>query len=216
MRVYSYVIVRDFGFAPNPFYGLCTLATCKPNIRAGAQIGDWVVATGSKSKGQAGKLVYAMQVSEALTFDAYWNDPRFACKRPVANGSLKQVYGDNIYHRGARGWVQADSHHSFPGGRPNPANVQRDTKTDRVLVGHRFVYFGAKPLAVPERLRRLPGSGEDLCCPGRNHRVGGESMVQELEAWLDDLDQWGVQGLPAAFAKHRRATVSPLRRAGAR
>ena len=180
MRVYSYVIVRDFGFAPNPFFGVCTLATCKPNIRAGAQVGDWVVATGSKSKGLAGRVVYAMQVAEALDFDAYWHDPRFACKRPVANGSLKQVYGDNIYHRGKRGWVQADSHHSLPDGKPNPLNIARDTKTERVLVARRFVYFGGKPVPLPARLRRLPETGEDLCCPGRNHRVAGEAMVVEL------------------------------------
>ncbi len=207
MRVYSYVIVRDFGFAPNPFHGLCTLATCKPNIRAGAEVGDWVVATGSKSKGQAGQLVYAMQVAEVLTFDAYWNDPRFACKRPVLNGSLTQLYGDNIYHRGRHGWVQADSHHSFEGGKPNPVNLERDTKTDRVLVAHRFAYFGGKPVPLPTRLRRLPATGEDLCCPGRNHRVAGEEMAQELEAWLDDQDRWGLQALPAAFARARRAAA---------
>lgn len=211
MKVYSYVIVRDFGFAPNPFHGLCTLATCKPNIRAGAQVGDWVVATGSKSKGLAGKLVYAMQVAEALTFDAYWSDPRFACKRPVLNGSLKQLYGDNIYHRGKRGWVQADSHHSLEGGEPNPINIEHDTKTDRVLVGQRFVYFGGKPVPLPTRLRRLPGTGEDLCCPGRNHRVAGEEMVHELDAWLDDQDRWGLQDLPAAFARARRA-IDPTKR----
>src|SRR5712671_5339411 len=35
MRLYSYVVARDFGFAPNPFFGVCTLATCKPDIRKG-------------------------------------------------------------------------------------------------------------------------------------------------------------------------------------
>lgn len=33
MTLYSYVVAHDFGFAPNPFDGLCTLATCKPDIR---------------------------------------------------------------------------------------------------------------------------------------------------------------------------------------
>lgn len=36
-------VARDYGFAPNPFFGVCTLATCKPRIRSVAQIGDWVV-----------------------------------------------------------------------------------------------------------------------------------------------------------------------------
>ena len=33
MRLFSYVVARDYGFAPNPFYEMCTLATCKPRIR---------------------------------------------------------------------------------------------------------------------------------------------------------------------------------------
>ena len=41
--LYSYVITRDYGFAPNPFGGICTLATCKPGIRNHATVGDWVV-----------------------------------------------------------------------------------------------------------------------------------------------------------------------------
>lgn len=33
MLVYEYVMTYDTGFAPNPFYGVCTLACCKPKIR---------------------------------------------------------------------------------------------------------------------------------------------------------------------------------------
>ena len=42
MNLYSYVITRDYGFAPNPFWNICTLATCKPQIREHALKGDWV------------------------------------------------------------------------------------------------------------------------------------------------------------------------------
>ena len=34
---YSYIVARDFGFAPNPFNGVLTLATCKPIVRKGAE-----------------------------------------------------------------------------------------------------------------------------------------------------------------------------------
>ena len=97
--LYSYVLRRDYGFAPNPFFGYCTLATCKPIIRRVAQVNDWVVGTGSAAKGSpvSGRLIYAMRVSEKLTFAQYWEDERFANKKPVMNGSLKQKYGDNIY-----------------------------------------------------------------------------------------------------------------------
>jgi len=40
-ELHSYVVARDYGFAPNPFFGFCTLATCKPRLRSVAQVGDW-------------------------------------------------------------------------------------------------------------------------------------------------------------------------------
>lgn len=95
MKLYSYIVARDFGFAPNPFFKFCTLATCKPKIRKHASVGDWVIGTGAKVRyGYSGRLVYAMQVSEILDFDTYWNDERFLQKRPNLNGSLAVLYGD--------------------------------------------------------------------------------------------------------------------------
>jgi len=44
--VFIYVVDRDFGFAPNPFHGYCTLATCKAKIRNQARVGDWVIGNG--------------------------------------------------------------------------------------------------------------------------------------------------------------------------
>src|SRR5438034_11308809 len=118
MRLYSYVIARDYGFAPNPFFGFCTLATCKPMIRKTAQVGYLIIGTGSKTCGMVGVLVYVMKVAETVTYDQYWEDPRFRVKRPNLRGSLKQAYGDNIYHRNPEtcGWIQENSHHSLPDG----------------------------------------------------------------------------------------------------
>ncbi len=47
MKIYSYVVRYDAGFAPNPFGEFSTLATCKPRIRKKIQVGDWVIGTGS-------------------------------------------------------------------------------------------------------------------------------------------------------------------------
>lgn len=43
MKYFFYILKHDSGFAPNPFYGFCTLATCKPEIRKQAEVGDWIV-----------------------------------------------------------------------------------------------------------------------------------------------------------------------------
>ena len=137
-KIYSYIVARDFGFAPNPFHGVCTLATCKPKIRKAAAIGDWIVGTGSATPKRAGFIVFAMKVEEALTFDQYWSDERFFQKRPNLRGSKKQAFGDNIYHRQGEGegyeWIQLNSHHSLPDGRRNPVNHNTDPSVNPVLV----------------------------------------------------------------------------------
>lgn len=78
-RLFSYVVDHDYGFAPNPFGGFCTLAKCKygtrrRNIVELAGEGDWVAGTGGadlkKSAGH-GRLVYAMRVDEVVSLDEY-------------------------------------------------------------------------------------------------------------------------------------------------
>jgi hypothetical protein len=208
MKLYSYVVARDFGFAPNPFFGFCTLATCKPRIREHASVGDWVIGTGAKTNYQYdGRLIYAMLVSEVLDFDTYWNDPRFILKRPNLKGSLKVMYGDNIYRREGRRWVQADSHHSLPNGRLNKANLAWDTGVDRLLVATKFVYWGRSAPTIPKRIRSFGKEGLDNCS-GRGHRVFADKLPTAFAAWLEDKGKWGVHGDPLEFAKHERANVT--------
>ena len=205
VRLFSYVLAYDFGFAPNPFYGFCTLATCKPTIREHAALGDWVVGTGAKTNYDlAGHLIYAMKVDEIIDFDSYWNDPRFLCKRPVLNGSLKQLYGDNIYcHRDGR-WIQADSRHSHPGGEPNQKNIERDTSSNHVLVAQRFVYFGSVAPLIPQRVLHYEPTGDVLCCLKRGYRNGSDEFASEFESWINDRGELGVQGMPLEFNKRNR------------
>lgn len=149
--LYIYPITRDLGFAPNPFHGLCTLATCKPKIRKGAKIGDWIMGVGGATCGTArGRCIFLMRVTEKIGFDTYWADPRFLRKRSIRNGSLKMLVGDNIYHKNELGgWVQEDSHHSNSDGSPNENNLTRDTgRTDQVLISEYFLYFGSAAFAV--------------------------------------------------------------------
>lgn len=142
--LYIYVVARDFGFAPNPFHGYCTLATCAPLVRAGAQIGDWVMGVGGKRLKATGRLVYLMKVSETMSFNDYWSDPRFSRKKPLRNGSLVMMVGDNIYHQetGDLSWIQADSHHSNVDGSTNLKNLKTDTSSKKVLISDHFYYFG--------------------------------------------------------------------------
>lgn len=142
--LYIYVVARDFGFAPNPYHGLCTLATCVPRIRAAAKIGDWIMGVGGSRLKATGKSIYLMKVTEKLTFNDYWVDARFQRKKPLRNGSLVMMVGDNVYHKEAlsKTWIQADSHHSNPDGSTNQKNLETDTSSDYVLVSDYYYYFG--------------------------------------------------------------------------
>ncbi len=192
-RLYSYVVDRDYGFAPNPFHGYCTLATCKPVIRRVAQVGDWIVGTGSAYRNRTGHIVFAMCVSEAMTFQEYWEDSRFRAKRPNLRGSLKQAFGDNIYHKEQETglWLQEDSHHCYDDGTPNLENVANDTQTDRVLVGENFIYFGGSGPKIPEF------HGVDICKRGQAHksRFPGHVFSAFVE-WQTAYEERGFSGRP--------------------
>ena len=196
LRLYSYVVRYDVGFAPNPFHGWCTLATCMLRIRAKANVGDWIIGTGSAEHHRAGYLVYAMRVDEVLSFDEYWADQRFVRKRPSLRSSIKMAYGDNIYHRDVEGkWLQENSRHSTHDGTPNPDHIARDTKVDRVLISQQFVYYGGRGPAIPKHLRS--DYQIDLVPRGRSYRV---NYPPELRAaalrWITSELGEGYQGDP--------------------
>jgi len=137
---------------------------------------------GSRLKA-TGRCIFAMRVEECLTFDEYWNDPRFRMKRPIRNGSKKMVVGDNIYHRESEAarWQQEDSHHSSPDGSLNLHNLESDTQTNRILASQHFVYFGAEAPTVPPEVLAEMGYQN-----GRSHRVFHEADSASLLSWLDE------------------------------
>ncbi len=186
MDLYSYVVRYDTGFAPNPYHGACTLATCKPKIRKTAQKGDYIAGFGSASKGRAGCLIYVMRVDEILTWNAYWHDRRLQAKKPVVDARDERADGDNIYRRtGVREWDQL----------PNPhhdcADISRDTDVDRVLVGHLFTYWGGDGPRVPAEYSGIVRQG-----PGHNRDKNRELAPGFLD-WYHSLrgrGEYGVRG----------------------
>lgn len=192
--LYIYVVARDFGFAPNPYHGHCTLATCVPQIRSKAQIGDWVMGVGGSRLKATGKSIYLMKVSETLTFNSYWIDTRFLRKKPARNGSLIMMVGDNVYHQepGSETWIQSDSHHSNPDGTTNHENLKRDTSSDKVLVSDHFYYFGKSALKVDLDLIGYSNhrgySKKDLCVGKIGDFINRIAQLhkEELNLVLDD------------------------------
>ena len=199
MKLYSYIVARDYGFAPNPFHGFCTLATCKPGIRGTAQIGDWVVGTGSSANNRSGYIVFAMRVIEAMTFNEYWCDRRFSAKRPNLSGSRKKRFGDNIYHRAPNSgdWVQEDSHHSYEYGRPNQSNIKRDTKSDRVLISDCYIYWGGYGPEIPSRFR-----SKGIVISGQGYKYKfPEAHVRSFVRWINSHNDRGYLNRPLDWDK---------------
>lgn len=194
-NLHSYIVRYDSGFAPNPFHNFCTLATCKPGIRRYAEIGDWIVGTGSNRKGvrRGGFLVHAMRVTAESTFAEYWNDPRFEKKKPNLDGSYRMACGDNVYcPNDAGGWNQLNSYHSNSDGSPMQSHINRDTAVDRVLISEDFVYFGAEGPQIPNTLKAA-----NLVVPGIGRKkIQDVSVIQSFEDWIRGLNVKGYQGKP--------------------
>jgi len=197
MVIYSYVVTRDYGFAPNPFFGYCTLATCKPKIRKNAQVGDWVIGIGSSAQNSKfkNKLIYAMRIEEKLLFNDYWNDTRFNKKKPVMNGSNKQLYGDNIYHKNlnSEGFTQENSHHSLENGRVNEINHKKDLSGDYVLISKNFWYFGEDAIQIPNRLKGIIHSGIG------HSKYDDKSLIDKFITWINEKDP-NIIGKPKSFS----------------
>lgn len=190
MRLFSYVVEHDDGFAPNPYFDYCTLCRCKyrkhPDgrrnvVEMAKQAMDerktvWVVGTGGadlkKSAGN-GKLVYAMRVDEVLSRGKYYKDPRFVRKQPLRSGSYKRLHGDNIKPNG-----EFETHEQF------------------ALISRHFYYFGRKAVRIPPRFRDSQGLGS-IEKTGRGFRSHfDDSFIREVVRWIESHKSRGTSGEP--------------------
>jgi len=203
LRLFSYVVRYDSGFAPNPFFGYCTLATCKPDIRRNAELNDWVVGTGSadRSVQRGGHLVYTMRVTDILTFAEYWADARFQRKKPDLRRSKERACGDNIYYRDKNNaWQQLDSFHSNKDGSISRPHVQIDTDVDRVLISDDFIYFGGYGPQIPGGFRDY--EGQDICKIGRGRKTASNvNMIADFIKWARAFGDQGYAARPYDWAK---------------
>jgi hypothetical protein len=189
MTVFSYVVVKDGGFAPNPFHAVCTLACCKPKIREAASVGDIIVGLSTRSE----LVVYAMRVGEVMTFTDYWHDKRFLAKRPkrIARKAADRC-GDNIYEPvGFNEYRQWPSQHSKPDGTTDTAKMQHDLGSLNVLISDSFAYFGGAGPNLPRGLAFLHAY--------RGHRSRFSPDEQQMvKRWFTKLPK-GVLGAPALW-----------------
>lgn len=197
MNYFSYVIEHDYGLAPNPFGGYCTLAVCKPDIRGNKnlQIGDWIIGTGGKKLNRQNHLILAMKLEEKITFQQYWEDPRFQYKKPLINGSLVQMYGDNFYNKNNKTdkWIQNASAHTVI---DKEKHLKRDTSSEIVLVSQDFYYLGDKS-------KRIPNNFETICKkgPGMKYKELAQIGPDFIE-WIQSKFDKGITGDPINWTEY--------------
>lgn len=206
-KLYSYVVATDSGFAPNPFFGLCTLACCKPKIRKA--VGDrlllesgradvlelrrtdpgfvrsqniWVVGLAAASMRDRPRrsVVYVMQVTDVLDFESYYAEhPE---KRPMRTGGFSSAdlvwHGDAIY----TGNDPVTARQVTPCAHSNGANEdqgskQHDLGGQYVLLSDHFIYFGKDAPYIPLEEKLHHGRG--------HHSNHSPEAVAELESWLN-------------------------------
>ncbi|MDG9670594.1 hypothetical protein ONV78_22845 [Hahella sp. CR1] len=168
MRLYSYKMTHDSGFAPNPFGKTLTLATCKSHVRRNSNVGEGTWIAGFSSVGLNGdavgseRLVFLMEVGRKLLFEDYYQDPQFKDKIPdLSVKSPIARAGDNIYEpildpptdfthfrqiKNLNHWnVQLD--------KPEMGCQQDDIFGKYVLIAKTFYYFGREPVVIPVEVR---------------------------------------------------------------
>lgn len=150
-ETFGYKLKYDTGFAPNPFHGVLTLATCKPAVRRCRKVGDWVAGFASqdlvnRTRRESGVeipyrgLVYLMQVGEKLRLEHYFEDARYQVKKPDMQSLHPMLRrGDNIYRMSPDGnlALQDNEYHG-------KSEVKADVGGVNALVASTFYYFGRK------------------------------------------------------------------------
>lgn len=188
-KIFSYVLRYDDGAAPNPYWGVCILAICKPGIRKKAEIGDWVLGTGNKKFGNDG-VVYAMKVSRKKSLkecDEY-------CKNNLKNKipkwdskNFKLRVGDCVYNysEGDEPKLRKSVH--------DERNKKRDLSGQYVLMSDHFYYFGnnqTRQFQIPEELKEIIKRNQ------RYKKIEKLDLIKSFEIWINKFGKNKICGEP--------------------
>lgn len=158
--LYSYCLRIDDGAAPNPFWDTLTLAICKPVIRRVAEVGDWIVGTGSRNSpvgDTSGHVIYAMRVDEKITMAEYDEFTLRHLPNKIPDWTSRdhrRRLGDSIYDSssGISPELRPASH--------DEENMATDLGGQYVLLSQRWYYFGRSSVPLPSRLQAIVKQGQ--------------------------------------------------------
>jgi hypothetical protein len=205
-RLFSYVVRYDTGLAPNPFWGVCTLALCKPSIRRVAKEGHWIVGLGSKAAKTgdlSGHVIFAMRVTKKMPLEDYDTFTRESLPEKIPDRharDLRSHYGDAQYDFRFGSPIQRRGVHG-------PEDRARDLSGRFVLLSDDFVYFGRRAIPLPPSLRRI-GEIE------RGHRsIANDPYVDAFVSWFRSLElpPGSLLGTPAEWESDTSGPQAPVK-----
>lgn len=140
-------------------------------------------------RGRAGSLVYAMRITETMSFERYWRDPRFRAKRPCHTEDLAWACGDNIYYRDPLTGQLEQVSHAYH----ECTNMETDTMVDRVLISEDFLYWGCDGPPLPPQFA-------ELLCRVQGHKCRfPQHLVNSFVKGIHNLGDKGCQGEPTEW-----------------
>jgi hypothetical protein len=199
-RLFTYKNTHDSGFAPNPFYDVLTLATCKPGIRRTKKVGDWIAGFTSnflvklaKKRGiviENDALIYLGRISEVLPLKNYYADSRFKNKIPPTerNSNKIKCAGDNIYkyETEEKSFMQISQIHH------NENDIERDLSGKNVLICNKFYYLGKKAIHVPNNI--IINRPKTQTAYG--YKTENSKEIEQFVKWIKNNFDEGINALP--------------------
>lgn len=192
-KIFSYVLAEDHGSAPNPFWGKCSLTICKPHIRRVAEVGDWIIGTGStnsylkdkKRKDFSKYLVFAMKVTEKMSLKDYDDYCKKVLVDKIPNWNSKDwkhKLGDCIYDysNGNDPILRKSVHEEF--------NIPRDLRGVNALISNHFYYFGEDPIEIPDKNLIKKGPGHKI--------ITDEEHIREFVNWISKFEKNKIYANP--------------------
>lgn len=158
IRLFSYKMTHDTGFAPNPFHGMLTIANCKPLIRKCKRVGDWIAGFTSKQLNgdNAGeeRLVFLMKVTDKISYNEYWHNPIYSRKKPDLLSHLTMdKTGDNIYQPLKINPIVSSDFQQVENKNHKDWDQTHDLSGKFILISECFYYFGAESISIPIEIR---------------------------------------------------------------
>ena len=190
-RIWRYVLVYDGGGAPCIDGGVLTLCTCKPRIRSGAEVEDWVIGFMPKRVG-IGRVAWAGCVHEVLSLGDYGE--RYPARR------------DAIYRR--VGWHadgREDLRHCGGPYHNSAKAMATDVRGRCALVFDPFWYWGGDAPEVPPELANLAHY-----YVGQSTKGSTAEAINQLRGWLSGWPP-GIHGTPRVAVTKRHVRASACR-----